>query len=340
MLVHSNVPNSTTVMEFLLMEFSDVRTLQIFHAISFSLIYLVTLIGNIFIVIVTILDKGLHIPMYFFLRNLSVLDACYISVTVPNSCINSLLGTSTISRTGCVGQVFLVVFFVYVELLFLTIMARDRYVAICHPLHYPVIMSPQICSRMTLASLVSGLMYAGVHTTSTFTLPFCGSNAIHQFFCDIPSLLKLSCSNTIVNEIMIIISGLGIGGGCFVFIIGSYFHIFSTVLKFPNGADRKKAFSTCVPHILVVSVFLSSGFYVYLRPSVISATTLDMILSLFYSVIPPLFNPIIYSLRNEPIKCAMRKIMTKIFYSGNVLAIKKCCPKLLNIVHLLGNILK
>ncbi|XP_042530516.1 olfactory receptor 14C36 [Dipodomys spectabilis] len=337
---HSDVPNSTTVMEFLLMEFSDVRNLQILHAISFSLVYLATLIGNIFIVIVTIFDKGLHIPMYFFLRNLSILDACYISVTVPNSCINSLLGNSTISKTGCVAQVFLVVFFVYVELLFLTIMARDRYVAICQPLHYPVIMNPRICTQMTLASLFSGLIYASVHTANTFLLPFCRSKVIHQFFCDIPSLLKLSCSDTIINEITIVVSALGIGGGCFIFIIGSYIQIFSTVFKFPSGADRKKAFSTCIPHILVVSIFLSSGFYVYLRPSVISATTLDMVLSVFYSVIPPLFNPIIYSLRNEQIKGAMRKIMARMFYPGNVFEIKKGCPKLLNDIHLFGNTLK
>ncbi|XP_008563650.1 PREDICTED: olfactory receptor 14C36, partial [Galeopterus variegatus] len=191
-------------------------------------------------------------------------DACYISVTVPNSCINSLLDSSTISKSGCVSQVFLVVFFVYVELLFLTIMACDRYVAICRPLHYPVIMNSRICIRTTLASLLSGLVYAGVHTGNTFRLPFCQSNVIHQFFCDIPSLLKLSCSDTFSNEIVIVASGLGIGGGCFIFIIWSYVHIFSTVLKFPSRADRTKAFSTCVPHILVVSIFLSSAFYVYL----------------------------------------------------------------------------
>ncbi|XP_008055066.1 olfactory receptor 14C36 [Carlito syrichta] len=305
------MPNSTTVKEFLLMGFSDVWELRVLHSIFFSIMYLVTTMGNILIATVTTLDSNLHTPMYFFLRNLSILDTCYISVTVPNSCINSLLGSSTISKAGCVAQVFLVVFFVYVELLFLTNMARDRYVAICQPLYYPVIMNSQICIRMTLASLLSGLVYAGVHTDNTFRLPFCQSNVIHQFFCDIPSLLKLSCSNTFSNEITIVVSGLVIGGGCFVFIIGSYIHIFSTVFRLPSGADRTKAFSTCVPHILVVLVFLSSGFYVYLRPSAISATTQDMILSVFYSIIPPLFNPIIYSLRNEQIKIAIKKTMKR-----------------------------
>ncbi|KAM6224502.1 olfactory receptor 14C36-like [Rhynchocyon petersi] len=307
------MPNSTMMMEFILMTFSDVWELRIVHAVSFCLMYLVTLIGNFLIVIVTTFDKNLHTPMYFFLRNLSILDACYVSVTVPNSSVNSLLDSNVISKAGCVAQVFLVVFFVYVELLFLTIMARDRYVAICQPLHYPVIMNPRVCVQMTLASIISGLFYAGFHTGNTFRLPFCHSNVIHQFFCDIPSLLKLSCSDTFNNEMIILASSLGLGGGCFIFIIKSYIHIFSTVLKFPSGADRTKAFSTCLPHILVVSVFLSSGIYVYLRPSPISSTIQDMILSVFYSIIPPLFNPIIYSLRNEQIKSAIRKNLNKIF---------------------------
>uniref|UniRef100_G3TZ42 G-protein coupled receptors family 1 profile domain-containing protein n=1 Tax=Loxodonta africana TaxID=9785 RepID=G3TZ42_LOXAF len=301
------MPNYTIVMEFLLMGFSDVWELRVLHAVSFSLMYFMTLIGNFLIVIVTTLDKSLHTHMYFFLRNLSILDACYISVMVPNSCVNSLLDSSMISKAGCVTQVFLVVFFACVEMLFLTIMARDRYVAICQPLHYPVIMNPQACVQMTLASILSGLVYSGFHTGITFTLPFCQSN-IHQVFCDIPSLLKLSCSDTFSNEIIILASALVIGGGSFVFIIRSYIHIFSTVLRFPSGTDRAKAFSTCIPHILVVSVFLSSSFYVYLRPSAISATIQDMVLSVFYSVIPPLFNPIIYTLRNEQIKYAIRKM--------------------------------
>uniref|UniRef100_G3U8K4 G-protein coupled receptors family 1 profile domain-containing protein n=1 Tax=Loxodonta africana TaxID=9785 RepID=G3U8K4_LOXAF len=305
--------NSSMMMEYLLVGFSDIWELRVLHALSFSLIYLVTLTGNILIVIVTTVNKSLHSPMYFFLRNLSFLDACYISVTVPNSCVNSLLDSSVISKAGCVTQVFLVVFFAYVEMLFLTFMAHDRYVAICQPLHYPVIMNPQVCVHMTLASILSGLVYSGFHTGITFRLPFCQSNVIHQFFCDIPSLLKLSCSDTFSNEVIILASGLVIGGGYFIFIIRSYIHIFSTVLRFPIGADRAKAFSTCVPHILLVLVFLVSSFSLYLRPSAISATNQDMVLSVFYSIIPPLFNPVIYSLRNEQIKHAIRKIILRRF---------------------------
>ncbi|XP_006877146.1 PREDICTED: olfactory receptor 14C36-like [Chrysochloris asiatica] len=310
--------NSTTMTGFLLIGFSDVWELQVMHAAFFALMYLLTLTGNFLIVVVTTLDKSLHTPMYFFLRNLSILDACYISVTVPNSCLNSILGSNTISKAGCVTQVFLVVFCAYVELLFLTFMAHDRYVAICQPLHYTVIMNSRVCVQMTLASILSGIVYAALHTGNTFRLSFCHSNVIHQFFCDIPSLLKLSCSDTLSNEITLFASALVFCGGCFIFIIRSYIHIFSTVLKFPKGVDRVKAFSTCIPHILVMSVFLSSIFYVYLRPPDISPTIQDVVFTVFYSIIPPLLNPIIYSLRNEQLKSASRKIMQKVFKSRNL----------------------
>ncbi|KFO35795.1 olfactory receptor 14C36 [Fukomys damarensis] len=329
--------NSTTTMDFLLMEISDMRDLQLFYAMFFSLIYLVTVMGNLVIAAVTTLDKSLHTPMYFFLRNLSILDSCYISVTIPKSCMNSLLGTRSISKAGCGAQVFLVIFFAFVEVLFLTIMAHDRFAAICRPLHYPVIMSPRLCVHSTLAALLSGLIYAALHTLNTFRLPFCHTHAVQQLFCDIPSLLKLSCSDTFSNQISMFISGLVIGGCSFTYIIKSYIHIFSTVLRFPVGADRKKAFSTCVPHILVVSVFLSSSLYVYLRPSAMSAGLMGIVLSVFYSVIPPLFNPVIYSLRNEQIKHAIRKLMTRVLYQGDKLRIKQGFPIQLGHSHAFDN---
>ncbi|EHB18090.1 Olfactory receptor 14C36 [Heterocephalus glaber] len=330
--------NSTMMMDFLLMEISGMRDLQVFYAMFFSLVYLVTIMGNLVIAAVTTLDKSLHTPMYFFLRNLSILDSCYISVTLSNSCMNSLLGTRSISKAACAAQVFLVIFFAFVEVLFLTIMAHDRFAAICRPLHYAVITNPCLCVHSTLVSLLSGLIYAAMHTINTFRLPFCHSHAVQQLFCDIPSLLKLSCSDTFSNQITIFVSSLVICGGCFIYIIKSYIHIFSSVLRFPVGADRKKAFSTCVPHILVVLLFLSSGFYVYLRPSSVSTSIRDMVLSMFYSVIPPLFNPIIYSLRNEQIKCTIRKLITRKLYSGNVLRTKKVFPIQLSHRHVFGNI--
>nr|XP_004471237.1 olfactory receptor 14C36-like [Dasypus novemcinctus] len=310
------MPNSTTVTEFLLTRFSEVWENRVLHTMLFLLMYLATLMGNFLIVTVTTMDKKLHIPMFFFLRNLSALDMCYISVTIPKACVIFLLDDRVISMAGCAAQIFFVFWFAYIELLLLTIMAWDRYVAICQPLHYSVIMNHWLCVQMTLATLLSGVVIAGFHTGNTFRLSFCQSNVIHQFFCDIPSLLKLSCSDTLSNEISIFISAGVIDGTCFAFITVSYILIFTTVLKFRTIGERGRAFSTCVPHILVVIVFLSSAAAVYMRPTLSSPTIQDMITSVFYSIVPPFLNPIIYSLRNKQIKEAVRKMISKMLYLG------------------------
>nr|XP_004462498.3 olfactory receptor 14C36-like [Dasypus novemcinctus] len=313
---YQKIFNSTMNNEFVLTRFSDVWEYRFLHAMLFLLMYLATLMGNFLIVTITTLDMNLHTPMYFFLRNLSVLDMCYISATVPKACATFLTDNRTISMAGCASQVFMVFFCGFVEVMFLTSMAHDRYVAICQPLHYPMIMTPCICVWMTLASVLSGLVFSGFHTGNTFQLHFCQSYVVNQFFCDIPSLLKLSCSNTLTNEISIFISTFLIVGGCFAFIIRSYAYIFSTVLNFPMRTERRKAFSTCVPHILVVSVFLLSGAAVYMKPTSNSRTIQDMITSVFYSIVPPLLNPIIYSLRNKQITEAVKKFMHRMLYSG------------------------
>ncbi|XP_006877920.1 PREDICTED: olfactory receptor 14C36-like [Chrysochloris asiatica] len=301
--------NSSIVTEFLLTAFSDVWEIRVLHTTLFLLMYVATLTGNLLIVTVITIDQNFHTPMYFFLRNLSILDMCYISVTVPKACVIFLLNNRVISKVGCAAQIFLVFLCAYAELLLLTIMARDRYVAICQPLHYHLVMNPRVCVQMTLASVVSGLVFAGVHTGNTFRLSFCRSNVIHQFFCDIPSLLKLSCSDTLSNEITILTSIIILGGGCLSFISMSYIHIFSTVLKLPMRGERGKAFSTCIPHILIVFVFISSGAAVYLRTTSNSFPVQDLIMSVLYSIVPPFLNPIIYSLRNKQIMEAIRRIM-------------------------------
>uniref|UniRef100_A0A8C6WAJ3 Olfactory receptor 14C36-like n=1 Tax=Nannospalax galili TaxID=1026970 RepID=A0A8C6WAJ3_NANGA len=308
--------NTTLLTEFLLEFFAEAWELRLLLSILFLLMYLGSLIGNLIIIMVTTIDQKLRTPMYFFLRNLSILDMCYISVTVPKACVNSLTGNRGISVTGCAAQVFLVIFCACVEFLFLTVMAQDRYVAICQPLLYPVIMNHQFCVQMTLASLLLGLVIAGSHTVKTFKtfqLSFCHSNVVPQLFCDIPSLLGLSCSDTFTNKLLLLLSAIGVSGSCFIFIFISYVHIFSTVLKLPVKEERGKAFSTCFPHIIVVSVFLSSGAYVYLRPPVISEVTQDMILSVLYTIVPPFLNPVIYSLRNKQKREAVSKVMLRIF---------------------------
>ncbi|XP_069890122.1 olfactory receptor 14C36-like [Dipodomys merriami] len=307
--------NVSMVTEFLLEGFAEVWEFRLLLSTLFLMMYLATLLGNLIIVIVTTIDQNLNTPMYFFLRNLSIVDMCYISVTVPSACINSLTDNRAISVAGCATQIFLVLYFAYVETMFLTIMAQDRYVAICRPLHYPVIMNQQFCVQATLVFLLSGLPYSALHTGNTFRLSFCHSNAVPQFFCDIPSLLRLSCSDTWNNKLFIFLSAVIIAGGCFTLIVMSYVRVFSTVLKFPVKEERGKAFSTCIPHILVLSVFLSSGTYVYLKPPVISKVVQDIIVSMFYTIVPPFLNPIIYSLRNKQIKQAVGKVILGKFHS-------------------------
>uniref|UniRef100_A0A8D2CMF8 Olfactory receptor n=1 Tax=Sciurus vulgaris TaxID=55149 RepID=A0A8D2CMF8_SCIVU len=307
--------NSTMVTEFLLMGFAEGWKLRFLYSMLFLLMFLATLLGNLLIVTVTTADQNLHTPMYFFLRNLSILDMCYISVTVPNACVNSLTGNRAISVAGCAAQIFLVIYCAFVEILFLTVMAWDRYVAICQPLRYSTIINVQLCVRMTVASLLSGLVYAGVHTGNTLQLNFCGSNVVPQFFCDIPSLLRLSCSDTSSNQLSILASAVVVCGGCFVFIAMSYVRIFSAVLKFP-AQEQGKAFSTCVPHVLVVCVFLSSIACVYLQPAAATEALQNMVLSAFYTMVPPFLNPVLYSLRNKQVKEAVRRVILRKVHSG------------------------
>uniref|UniRef100_A0A9L0K6T2 G-protein coupled receptors family 1 profile domain-containing protein n=1 Tax=Equus asinus TaxID=9793 RepID=A0A9L0K6T2_EQUAS len=293
--------NSTMVTEFIL------------AGLVFLLMYLATNLGNLLIITFTTIDQKLHTPMYFFLRNLSILNMCCISVTVPNACAQSLTGKRTISAAACTTQIFSVIYCAYVEVMFLTIMAQDRYVAICQPLCYPINMNHQFCVQMTLTSLLSGLVYAGVHTGNTFQLPFCKSNVIHQFFCDILSLLRLSCSDTFRNELLIFVSSIGICGSCFIVIAISYTRILSMVLNFPTR-EQGKAFSTCIPHILltVIILFLTTGLFAALGSITKTSSIRDLMIGMAYTVLPPFLNPIIYSLRNKEIKGAVWRLFGKI----------------------------
>uniref|UniRef100_UPI00313BC6AE olfactory receptor family 14 subfamily C member 42, pseudogene 1 n=1 Tax=Mus musculus TaxID=10090 RepID=UPI00313BC6AE len=305
--------NSTLVPEFLLEVFAETWEVRVLLSMLFLLVYLGSLLGNFIIIIATTVDHTLNTPMYFFLRNLSILDMGYVSVTAPNACINSLTDNRNISVAGCAAQIFLVFFAACVEIQFLTIMAQDRYVAICKPLLYAMIMNHQYCIQMTLASLLTSLILASVHTFKTFQLSFCHSNVVSQFFCDIPSLLRLSCTDTFINKLLLLLTAIVFSGSCFTFISISYVRILSTVLKVPLKGERGKAFSTCVPHIIVVSVFVSSAAYVYFKPPTISEIVEDMTLSVFYTIVPPFLNPIIYSLRNKQIKKAVKKVIFRFF---------------------------
>nr|XP_034959008.1 olfactory receptor 14A16-like [Zootoca vivipara] len=300
--------NHTSMSAFLLLEFSDIRDLQILHFFVFLVLYLMAIIGNLLIATAIALDHHLHTPMYFFLLNLAIMDLGTVSVLVPKSMAVSLLNCRFISYFGCVAQVFFHFLFGTSDYALLTIMAHDRYVAICNPLHYETIMHKGACIRMVAIVWIVGLLYAILHTGSTFANTFC-SNAVNQFFCEIPKLLKLSCSNFYLVEVGVIVLSCSITLGCFIFIIVTYMEIFSTVRKIPSVHGKKKALSTCLPHLIVVSVFMFTGLFAYTRPPSEASSDLDIAFAVVYSIIPPTLNPFIYSMRNKEIKTALWKLL-------------------------------
>ncbi|XP_064495493.1 olfactory receptor 14J1-like [Pseudopipra pipra] len=314
--------NSSSMPQFLLLAFSDRRELQLLHFWLFLGISLAALLANGLILSAVACDHHLHTPMGFFLLNLSLTDLGCICTTVPKAMHNSLWDTTTISYMGCAAQLFFFLFFMLAEYFLLTIMCYDRYVAICKPLHYGTLLGSRACAHMAAAAWATAFLDALLHTANTFSLPLCQGNALGQFFCEIPHILKLSCSHSgYLREIGLI----GVTGclvfGCFIFIVFSYVQIFRAVLRIPSQQGRHKAFSTCLPHLVVVSLFVSTGIFSNLKPPFISSSSLDVALSVLYSVVPQALNPFIFSLRNQELKDALRKTMTGCF-SG---AIKCLC---------------
>ncbi|KAM6184988.1 olfactory receptor 14J1-like [Rhynchocyon petersi] len=301
--------NITTMSGFLLVGFSDIPELQILHAFLFLVIYFLSLTGNLVIITIITVDQRLQSPMYYFLKHLSLLDLSFISVTVPQFIVNSLMDNGCISYAQCILQVFFFTSVAWAEMAILTVMSYDRYAAICFPLHYDIIMNPSKCKWAVTAVWLSGSISGILFTTTTFSITFCRHKKIHQFFCDVPQLLKLSCSDDYLHVIGVSVFMSLVAFVCFTSIVFSYIQIFSTVLQIPSSEGRSKAFSTCLPHLFVVSFFLSTGMVSYLKPSTESPTIFDLIISIFYTVIPPTLNPIIYSLRNEVMKGAFRKIL-------------------------------
>ncbi|XP_074878189.1 olfactory receptor 14A16-like [Buteo buteo] len=308
--------NSSSITEFLLLAFAEMRELQLLHFWLFLAIYLAALLANGLIITAIACDHRLHAPMYFFLLNLSLLDLGSISTTVPKAMANSLWDTRAISYPGCAAQVFLLVFLISAEYFLLTVMAYDRYVAICKPLHYGTLLGSRACVHMAAAAWGSAFLTAVLHTANTFSLPLCQGNAVDQFFCEIPQILKLACSDPYLREVGVIVVGVCFAFGCFVFIVLSYGQIFRAVLRIPSEQGQHKAFSTCLPHLTVVSLFMSTGMFAYLKPPSISSPSLDLLVAVLYSVVPPALNPLIYSMRNHEIKDALRKLTTGCFSEG------------------------
>ncbi|KAM6989078.1 olfactory receptor 14C36-like [Passerculus sandwichensis] len=302
--------NSTFITHFLLLALADTRQLQLLLFCLLLGISLAALLANGLIISAVACGHHLHTPMFFFLLNLALSDLGMICTTVPKAMHNSLWDTSTISYKGCAAQVFLVFFFITAEFSLLIIMCYDRYVSICKPLHYGTLLGSRACAHMAAAAWATAFLYALLHTANTFSLPLCHGNALGHFFCEIPHILKLSCTKPYLREHGLIVVGASLGSGCFVFIVFSYVQIFRAVLRIPSEQGRHKAFSTCLPHLAVVSLFVSTAVFAHLKPPSMSSPSLDLALSVLYSVVPPALNPLIYSLRNQELKAAVWRLMT------------------------------
>nr|XP_054506829.1 olfactory receptor 14J1-like [Agelaius phoeniceus] len=305
--------NSSSISHFLLLALADTRQLQLLHFCLLLGISLAALLGNGLIISAVACGHHLHTPMFFFLLNLALSDLGSICTTVPKAMHNSLWDTSTISYSACAAQVFFFLFFMSAEFFLLTIMCYDRYVSICKPLHYGTLLGSRACAHMAAAAWASAFLHALLHTANTFSLPLCHGNALGQFFCEIPHILKLSCYKSYLREHGVSVFSASLAFGCFLFIVFSYVQIFRAVLRIPSEQGRHKAFSTCLPHLAVVSVFLSTGFLAYLKPPSMSSPSLDLALSVLYSVVPPALNPLIYSLRNQELQAAVWTLITGLF---------------------------
>ncbi|XP_064285425.1 olfactory receptor 14J1-like [Passer domesticus] len=302
--------NSSSISHFLLLALADTRQLQLLHFCLLLGISLAALLANGLIISAVACGHHLHTPMFFFLLNLALSDLGSICTTVPKAMHNSLWDTTTISYKGCAAQVFFFAFFMSAEFALLTVMCYDRYVSICKPLHYGTLLGSRACAHMAAAAWTSGFLNALLHTANTFSLPLCHGNALGQFFCEIPHILKLTCSHSKLREFGITVLSAVLYLGCFVFIVFSYVQIFRAVLRIPSEQGRHKAFSTCLPHLAVATMFLSTGTFAYLKPPSLSSPSLDLSVSVLYSLVTPALNPLIYSLRNQELKDSLRKLVT------------------------------
>ncbi|XP_069486098.1 olfactory receptor 5AR1-like [Ambystoma mexicanum] len=306
------IRNQTSVTNFILLGLTDNSWLKVPLFVIFLLVYTITLMGNINIIILICTSPRLDTPMYFLLSNLSFIDICYSTTITPNMLANFLSKTKTISFLGCATQFYFFAILAHADDLMLTVMAYDRYAAICYPLRYPIIMTKRVCVFFVAGIFITSFLAALVHTSCTFSLTFCGPNEISHFYCDVPPLLKLSCSDTMICEIVLFTVGGGIQVGSFLVVFISYTYIISTIIRMPSTEGRFKAFSTCASHFICVAMFYIPIFFMYLRPRSNYSLDHDRVASLFYTVITPMLNPLIYSLRNKEVKGALKHVIEKL----------------------------
>ncbi|NXX99102.1 O1052 protein, partial [Centropus bengalensis] len=299
--------NHTSVAGFILEGLSDQAGMKTALFVLFLLMYTATLLGNMGIIVIIQGDPRLHTSMYFFLGSLSIVDICFSSVIAPRTLVNFLLERKTISFIGCMGQAFFYIVFVTTECFLLATMAYDRYVAICNPLLYSSVMTRRLCMWLVVGSYIGGVLNSVIQMTFIIQLPFCGSKVINHFFCDIPPLLALSCASTYINE-MILFSLAGIIElSTISTILVSYIFISFAIRRIRSAEGRQKAFSTCASHLTAVTMLYGTTIFMYLRPSSSYSLKTDKVISIFYTVVIPMLNPLIYSLRNQEVKDALRR---------------------------------
>ncbi|XP_007438253.1 olfactory receptor 11L1-like [Python bivittatus] len=314
--------NETVITEFILLGFGNLHGLQSILFVIFLAIYMITLSGNILILVAVSTNRGLHTPMYFFLVNFSFLEIWYTTSIIPKMLRTILTSHEAISFSACIAQFYFFGSMAVIECYLLAVMSYDRYLAICNPLRYTAIMNIKICLQMAAGSWISGFLTSIAPIVLTFSLPFCASNEIDHFFCDLAPVIKLSCSDPYVAEITTFVLASMVTIGPFLLTLTSYVNIISTILKIPSAQGKQKAFSTCSSHLIVVTLFYGTLGTIYAAPSAKQSPVLNKLFSLLYTVITPMINPMIYSLRNKDVKEALRKLICK----------NSCCPSINNIV--------
>ncbi|XP_028740160.1 olfactory receptor 5B3-like [Peromyscus leucopus] len=307
--------NRTEATEFILLGLTNAPDLQIPLFIIISLIYFINVVGNLGMIVLILWDSRLHTPMYCFLANLSLVDIFYSSAVTPTVLAGLLVGKKVVSHNACVAQMFIFAAFVTTEDFLLAAMAFDRYVAVCKPLHYTTIMTPTMCACLTMACYAGGFLNSSIHTGDTFRLYFCKSNVVHHFFCDVPAVMVLSCSDRHVSEMVLVYGASIVICSALLLILISYTFIFITIFKMRSAAGYQKAMSTCVSHFTAVSIFYGTLIFMYLQPSSSHSMDTDKTVSVFYTMVIPMLNPVVYSLRNKEVKSAFKKVVEKTKYS-------------------------
>ncbi|XP_056373709.1 olfactory receptor 10A7-like [Hyla sarda] len=319
--------NQSNIDEFILLGFTNFNNkIQLFLLTLFLFIYIFTILGNFTIITVATLDSLLHTPMYYFLRNLSFLEMCYVTVTLPKLLHTFVAKRKTISFYSCCTQMYCFFTLGVTECFILAVMAYDRFVAICNPLRYFTVMNKATCFKMAAVSWVSGNLISLGQTASIFSLPYCGPNLINHFFCDIPPLLKLACTDVSANQIAVSVTGFLVLPLPFALVLYSYGRIIAAIIRISTNKERKKVFSTCASHFISVTLFFGTGAFTYVRVRTSDNPDNDKLLSLLYSVVTPLLNPLIYSLRNQEVKGGLKKLLhqkvgiKEMKTSGNVIS--------------------